>query len=700
MNTNNKVGQPNDYNALAFENVTPQKRLANSTCDPLPLQPRKIAKMTTETEVLPVKNEQLLKTNDSTENGTRHGVTIVPARDCFPLLAMPSEPLLRILGYLSHRDIVAIEQTCLDLRNLAARLLNVRSQAWYAQFETSQQQQFTQIAKNISQHKLKAWLMQFTRDEVLVSRLCSQLAGEEKDDLEACNPEKITSFPQRLFYRVAKLMVDCPVFNPVLVSDIQCKSFKSDLSLLTPNDVSYLVTNCDSANCCAKIHVLSAKNLDHREISIHRWGCVRAVPLSADKRHIMSRCGDQAVKISSRTATDCWAEQLSVAHEKEIWSATFSPDSRHAVTTSADKSAQICSVDQTGCWALIARITHEGVVNSAEFSPDSRLIVTASDDHTVKIHEFANGTWLTRTTLNHDGRVFSARFSPDGNHIITVSHNQNDGQTATIYSVNADGRWTKTADIIHSEKIWTAFFSPDSKHVVTASSDHTCKIFSCDIGNNWQFKAVIHHTRQVSSARFSPNSLLIITASDDCSAKIYEFDVDHRSWSQQCSITHKCQITYTQFSADSCRILTLSGNNSPTHSVNHQARIDSRNACGQWLQIGNIVPESEAHSGQFNHDGSHVAICDSSGKALIIGIEADRKELQVKASLHHSYRLGLAEFNANSSHIVTISRDATQFKVWCLYGKDLAPPLPSKLTCLPLPPPCKKSPQADPQLNG
>ena len=37
--------------------VTAQKRLANSTCDPLP--PSKIAKITKETEVLPVKNEQL-----------------------------------------------------------------------------------------------------------------------------------------------------------------------------------------------------------------------------------------------------------------------------------------------------------------------------------------------------------------------------------------------------------------------------------------------------------------------------------------------------------------------------------------------------------------------------------------------------------------------------------------------------------------
>ncbi|MBO9480684.1 hypothetical protein [Salinisphaera sp. G21_0] len=37
--------------------VTAQKRLANSTCDPLP--PGKITKLTTETEVLPGKNEQL-----------------------------------------------------------------------------------------------------------------------------------------------------------------------------------------------------------------------------------------------------------------------------------------------------------------------------------------------------------------------------------------------------------------------------------------------------------------------------------------------------------------------------------------------------------------------------------------------------------------------------------------------------------------
>lgn len=642
-------------------------------------------------------------TNDPAEKGTSNGVAIVPARDLSPLLALPREMISRIVNYLSHRDVMAIEETCRYLRDIAAPILTARSRPWYKHFEPLQQQQFTQIAKNISKHELRAWLMQFTRDEMLVSSLCRQLAEEMTDEFEARNPQNITLFPQRLFYLVGQFMNDSPVLQPVLVSDIQCKSYKVDKATLS-HGASYLVTNCYGADCSAKIHVLAAKNIGYLQIPIPHGGWVRQVTLSADNCHILSHCTTRTVKITSRSANNCWAEQLAISHKDEIRSATFSPDSRNAVTASGDNSACIGSVDQDGRWALTARITHDGDVRSANFSPDSTLLVTASEDHTARIYRRAdNGTWRRIATLQHNGKVISAKFSPDGKHIITVSDNQNNdsGQTATIYSVNPDGRWTKKAVITHSGRICSASFSPDSRHAVTASRDHTVNIFNCDTDNNWQIKEVIKHTGRVSSASFSPNSLLLITTSDH-SAKIYGFDANQRSWSEQLTIEHKYKISSTQFSADNRHILAVSGNDSEKPNNHCTASIHSRNASGEWLQSANIEPESGVYSGQFNHDGSHVVINECAGKALILGYEADGKWSH-KAGLDHQYALNSAEFSANSSHLVTISRRGKQIKVWRLYGKDVAPPSPSKrkhVASPVLPPVGKKARKSGPQVNG
>lgn len=620
------------------------------------------------------------------EKGTSQGVTVVPAGDISPLLALPTEMLTHIVNFLSNRDVMMINDTCRYLRGVAAPILTARSRLWCQQFGPAQQQQFTQITKNISQHGLRAWLLQFTRDEVLISKLCYQLDQEVTSNVlarnKARNPEHTTMFPQQfpqhLFYLMSQLMNDSRLLHPVPVSDIKCHYHVATSATLS-NDARYLATNCyGSADWGAKIHVLGAENVGNLQTSHKGW--VRQVILSADNQHLLSLSADQTVKITSLTGNHRWEQQLVIVHDDEIRSATFSPDSCHAVTASGDQSAQVASVDQNGHWALTARIVHDDDVRSANFSPDSRLIVTASEDGTVKIHERAdNGTWLPKATLPHTGKVISAEFSPDGKHIITVSVNGNNngpGQKATIYSVNSDGHWTAKAVITHSARICSATFSPDSRHAVTASRNHTVTILHCDTNGKWQQKTVIKHTNRVTSASFSPNSLLLITASD-CSAKIYELDADSSSWSKQRSIAHQYKISSAQFSPDNRHILTLSSNDTASSCADYHARIHSRDTSGQWLQSKHIKPESGVYSGQFNHDGSHVMITDCEGRALVLGREADGKWSH-KALLEHSYSLASAEFSANSSHIVTISRDGKRIKVWRLNGEDAAPPSTSK----------------------
>lgn len=259
-------------------------------------------------------------TNDPAENVTDNSAAIVPDQDFFPLLALPEEIISRMLDYLSHRDVIAIKESCLRLREIAASVLCARNMAssrpWFKQFSPSQQQIFIQIAKNFSEPQLSAWLMQFTRDKTLVSHLCRQSGREVTDNSEARSPEKIPLFPQLLFYQVSQLMIDSPVLQPDLVAEIQCKSYLVETAILS-HDASYLVTDCYGADGRAKIHALAAKNSDCQQIHIPHVGRVRQVICSADNRHILSFCTQCTVKITSRSDDNRWAEQLCIVHKKD-----------------------------------------------------------------------------------------------------------------------------------------------------------------------------------------------------------------------------------------------------------------------------------------------------------------------------------------------------------------------------------------------
>lgn len=207
---------------------------------------------------------------------------------------------------------------------------------------------------------------------------------------------------------------------------------------------------------------------------------------------------------------------------------------------------------------------------------------------------------------------------------------------------------------------------------MTASRDHTGAICSFDPNNNlWQRNGDIRHTDRVTAVRFSPNSLAIISASDDHSAKVYGFDADQKSWSERLTINQD-ELSSVLFSADNRHILTLSRNDISEPDKDCKAIIISRDADGKWRANKIIRSKSGVYSGQFNHDGSHVAIIDCEGKVLVLGCGTDG-EWHRKAVLKHSYSLKSAEFSANSSHLVTISHKGKRIKVWRLCGVEPAP---------------------------
>ena len=123
-----------------------------------------------------------------------------------------------MLGFLGYRDIKAMAQTCSYLSS-TIRTEHLLARTWFKQLGPGQQQYLAQIANNISNHELKAWLGQFTGNETLISHICGHCAGEiTNDGLPTREPQKGKYFPQILFYTVGRLMANCRTFHPELAT--------------------------------------------------------------------------------------------------------------------------------------------------------------------------------------------------------------------------------------------------------------------------------------------------------------------------------------------------------------------------------------------------------------------------------------------------------------------------------------------------
>ncbi|WP_257266515.1 F-box protein, partial [Endozoicomonas sp. ONNA2] len=154
------------------------------------------------------------KRSHSQKNPASKGIASVPAQEGCLLQQLPGEMIQHIFGYLSYRDIKSVAKTCVYLRDGALYQHRLRAGAWFQQFEPWQQQHFTQIAKTISENDLKTWLGQYTRDETPLINLAKLTQSAETG----------ADYHKILFYEVHQLMADCCAFEPVIESDIQCKT--------------------------------------------------------------------------------------------------------------------------------------------------------------------------------------------------------------------------------------------------------------------------------------------------------------------------------------------------------------------------------------------------------------------------------------------------------------------------------------------
>ncbi|WP_257266298.1 F-box/WD repeat-containing protein [Endozoicomonas sp. ONNA2] len=591
------------------------------------------------------------------------------------LLDLPSEHLGHILGFLKYRDIKAVAQTCATLCS-TIRSEHLLARTWFKQFSTKKQHDFAQIANNISNHELKAWLGQFTGNETLISHIYGYCAGEITDDgLSAREPRKGKYFPQILFYTVGRLMANCRAFHPELATSINFTPYTS-MSTRLSNDARYLVTNART-RCGPASYDQAVKATRPIEIAIdHIEPFVNDFTFSADNQHILSRT-NTTTKITGSNADGSWTERLTLRPGLFVRSATFNSDGHQAVTACGCK-AIVCSMDKVGSWAATGTIIQEEDIRSANFSPDSSLIVTTSDDCTARIHgRDLNGKWQEQATLEHDGLVSCAVFSLDAKHILTLSgvDNHHCNQIVTIFSSKTDTGWTNKKVITHSQFINHVALSSDDRHVATASSDHTAIILSYDNTDNWQIKTTINHKGPVFCATFSPYCHYLATASDDKTAKIYRYNANARRWSQQQVIVHDKPIYSAAFSADDHHILTVSKNAEAEPIPGHNAMIHTRTTSNNWKTSANFAPQGGVHTANFNHDGSHVIINAANDYATFIYGYITEGSWIPKATIRHQYKLDAVTFSATSGCLMSISNEWQLVQVWHLYRPDLSPPV-------------------------
>ncbi|WBA81310.1 WD40 repeat domain-containing protein [Endozoicomonas sp. GU-1] len=656
-----------------------------------------------------------------------NGMSVVPCQDQCSLLHLPEPPLLRLLGYLSFREILATAKTCTYLNQVITDE-HLLARSWFAKLATHQQNQFKEITRDISDRELQHWLRQFTPDTTLAGKLCSQYLAEQTTDdgRKIGETQKKKYFPQVLFYTVSKLMADCRQFKPVLAKEILDTPGYA-ISLSTHGDHLVILSNHHTGT----IFGYTANSPWHKQASFSfDYWLTADLPISnfeTHGRHVLA-CDKHTATILAYNADNSCTEQLTIFHEGRISSADLSCDGHQAVIICDDGSARIHSWNDAGHWTLAADITDVRRRLKARFSPDGSRVLTHSNSCT-KIHRrneeggwtleatsdfyaesvtFSpdgshvlmyscyrgiiakiakilslnkDGGWLESAPLTHnEGSVIRVIASPDGRHVITT--NQKDGETDSItmkiLSRDSNSDWTeKTGNIpiiIHNGAQYWPKFSPDSRHVMVSKNTSNLEIRSCDKRGNW-IPTSIPCLEERKRGFFSPDSRhAAIIGAGYRTTIIYSYD-EARVWTESGIIPHYLDGPYTDasFSSDSSHIVTFCWYPVTLWNDNirskFKVKIYGYNGYGKWLPKAFIRHAGPIYSARFNADGTHLVTASEDRTAVIFGRCADGSWVN-KAILRHTRRVKFAFFSVDSRQVVTVS-GSHNVKIWRLVAAGM-----------------------------
>ncbi|MBO9482857.1 WD40 repeat domain-containing protein [Salinisphaera sp. G21_0] len=613
-----------------------------------------------------------------------NGMSVVPCQDQYSLLHLPEPPLLRLLGYLSFREILATAKTCTYLNQVITDE-HLLARSWFAKLKAHQQNLFKEIARDISDRDLQHWLRQFTTDTTVVGKLCGQYLAEQTTDdgRKTCETQKRKYFPQVLFYTVSKLMADCRQFKPVLAKEILDTPGYA-ISLSTHGDHLVILSNHHTGT----IFGCTANSPWHKQASFSfDYWLTADLPISnfeTHGRHVLA-CDKHTATILAYNADNSCTEQLTIFHEGRISSADLSCDGHQAIITCDDGSARIHSWNDAGHWTLAADITDVRRRLKARFSPDGSRVLTHSNSCT-KIHRRnEEGGWTLEATS--DFYAESVTFSPDGSHVLMYScYRGIIAKIAKILSLNKDGGWLESAPLTHNEgSVRRVIASPDGRHVITINQKDgetdsiTMKILSRDSNSDWTEKTgnipiIIHNGAQY-WPKFSPDSRhAAIISADYRAARIYSYD-EARGWTESGIIPHGFDgsCSNASFSPDSSHIATFCWYPVTLWDDNvrskFKVKIYGYNGHGKWLPKAFIRHAGPIYSARFNADGTHLVTASEDGTAVILGRCADGSWV-TKVILEHNYRVNSAFFSVDSRQVVTVN-GSHNVKIWRLVAAGM-----------------------------
>ena len=613
--------------------------------------------------------------------GSSSGMSVVPCKDPCSLLHLPELPMLKVLGYLSFRDILATAKTCTYLNQVISSE-HLLAKRWFATLPAHRRNQFKVIARHISNPDLQNWLGQFTKDATVADKLCSQAPAEQTtdDDRKTGEAQKGKYFPQALFYTVGQLMVGCRQFEPVLEKRIIDGPKVLKVSISTRGDHLVIYRDCsgnsDPGKGTCEIFGCTGSGQWNKQagFSYHSWvnlhppiGSTHMSTFIIRSRRVLTWDEDHTAKIFAYNPDHTFTEQFTIFYEGKIISADLSRDGHHVVITCDDGSAKIHSWHDTGHWKLTADIA-DGRRWTADFSPDSSRVLTHSNS-CARIHmRNEEGGWTLEaattssswTLGNSHSKV--VKFGPNGSHVLMFGYMG----IAKILCLNKDGGWLESPPLGNNEgPVLQAIASPNGRHVIIISDQFTkvpktrpMKIFSRDSNGNWTKKAdniLIYNGYTKLSSKFSPDSCHVMVAKDPSNVEILSCD-KHGNWIPT-SIPLEGDIKAAFFSPDSSHAVVV--------AYGYPATIYGYNASRGWIKKHIIRHKLSCITAEFSANSRHIVTFSNGayrpkGEYQAKIHSRDKNDIwRLTAIIPHTRDISSASFNDDSSHIVIAIRDGT-----------------------------------------